>query len=389
MLVFSVVCIDLIGFGMILPLLPLYAQTYGASPFMIGLLAIAYSAGQLIFNPIWGAVSDKVGRRPVLLFSLLGASFFYALLGWAPTLLWLFVARIGAGICAANISAAMAYIADITTKENRTKGMGMIGAAFAIGFIIGPAIGGFLSKFGYSYPGYGAAAMSLCALTVAFFKLPESLKKQNATSKISFSYSEFLSPIIANLRKPKISRPVFTYFLVILSFSCMQITLPLFTAGVFNYDVQQNGYIFAFVGIVAVIFQGGLIGKLSQRFGEGRLAIVGIGFGLLGVVFLPFANTLAFLLLLMTLQGIGAGLNNPSLTGLISLAAEDNEQGTVLGTSRSVTTLARIIGPLWGGWAYGFLGMKLTYFSAGAVLLAAMFYARPLLRFQKASVEKI
>lgn len=380
-IIFLVVCIDLIGFGIVLPLLPLYAKYYGASSFLIGLLAISYSVGQLVFSPIWGSLSDRFGRRPILLMSLTGASLFYTLFGWAPTLTWLFIARIGAGIFAGNISAAMAYIADITTREERTRGMGMIGAAFAIGFIIGPAIGGVLGRYSYALPSYGAAGLSCLALVLAIAKLPESLKVKKSSV---VNWSNLVKPIQRNLRKMAVARPMLVYFLVVLAFSCMQITFPLFTLEVFGFGVMENGYLFAYVGVMAVLFQGGLIGKLARLFGEGPLALFGTALSLLGLSLLPLASSLKGLLILLTVLGIGTGLNNPTLTSLISLAADESEQGAVLGASRSLNTFARILGPLWGGWSYGALGMKWTYWSAGIFLFAAILIGLPLLRLRPA-----
>ncbi len=385
MVIFAVVCIDLIGFGIVLPLLPLYAQAYGASPFVIGLLAISYSATQLLFNPIWGALSDRVGRRPILLMSLTGSVLFYALFGWAPSLFWLFVARLGAGVFAANISAAMAYIADVTSVENRAKGMGLVGAAFAIGFIIGPALGGFLSQYGYAMAGYGAAALSATALAVAVFKLPESLKAKTRQRSMSISLETFWRPLRENLSKEKVGRPMVVYFLVVLAFACMQITFPLFTFEVFGFDVKENGYLFTFMGIIAVVFQGRVIGSLARRFGEGPLALLGVALGMVGLVLLPFAATLRMLLFVLTVLAVGSGLNSPTLTSLISIGAHEHEQGAVLGASRSINTLARILGPLWGGWSYGALGKQWTYWSAAGVLLVAVLYGWPLLRWRPAA----
>ncbi|MFQ5651183.1 MAG: MFS transporter [bacterium] len=379
-IIFAVVCIDLIGFGIVLPLLPLYAKSYGASPVVIGVLAVSYSLGQLLFNPLWGSLSDRIGRRPVLLGSLLGSAIFYTLFGWAPSLAWLFVARTCAGVFAANISTAMAYISDITTKADRAKGMGLIGAAFALGFIIGPAVGGFLSKFSYHWPGYGAAVLSFIALILAMAKLPESLTEPRKERPLWSAFGSFIEPIMRNLSKPEVARPIWVYFLIILAFSCMQLTFPLFTHEVFNFDVVENGYLFAFVGVLAVVLQGGLIDRLSKRFGAGPLALVGTALGVVGMACFPFAKSLRGLLVLLALLGIGTGLSTPTLTSLVSINAEESEQGAVLGVSRSIATLARILGPLWGGWAYGLLGINWTYWSAGGVLLLALWVGLPLLR---------
>ncbi len=366
-IIFLVVAIDLIGFGIVLPLLPLYAKHYGAGPAVIGLLAISYSVTQLIFTPIWGALSDRRGRRPILLLSLIGAVVFYALFGWAPSLLWLFAARLGAGVFAANISTAMAYIADLTSRENRAKGMGLIGAAFGIGFVIGPAVGGFLSQYSYHLPGYGAALLSFSALILAFFKLPESLSAPTVISRTSF-----WQPIQKALRQKDFQRPVLMYFLTTFAFASLQVTFPLFTQEVFRLDVKHVGYLFALSGVMSILLQGGWIGRLSQKFGEGVLAITGAAIYVIGLAAIPFAKSVYLLVLIMALLGLATGLTLPTLTSLLSFAADETSQGSVLGVSRSVGTLARILGPLWGGWCYGALGLSWPFWSAAFLSLAAV-----------------
>lgn len=387
-IIFLVVVIDLIGFGIVLPLLPLYAKHYGASPAVIGLLAISYSATQLIFSPLWGALSDRRGRRPILLMSLVGSVMFYALFGWAPSLLWLFAARLGSGVFAANISTAMAYIADMTSREERAKGMGLIGAAFGIGFIIGPALGGFLSQYSYNLPGYGAALLSFSALTLAFFRLPESRAATSASSKAEI-FQSFWRPIHIALQQKDFVRPALMYFLVTFAFASMQVTFPLFTQDVFKLDVQHVGYLFALSGIMSILLQGGLIGRLARRFGEGVLAIFGGAIYVVGLVAIPIAKSVYLLVLIMALLGLGAGLTLPTLTSLLSLSTDEENQGSVLGVSRSVGTLARILGPLWGGWCYGALGLNWPFWTAGVVALVAVVLGWPLWRIKPAAGQEV
>jgi DHA1 family tetracycline resistance protein-like MFS transporter len=339
-------------------------------------LAISYSVAQFFFNPVWGMASDRFGRRPILLVSLAGAIIFYTMLGWAPSLLWLFVARTGAGVFAANISTAMAAIADVTSAEERTRGMGLIGAAFGLGFVIGPAVGGFLSRYGYEWPGYGAAVLSFVAFCLALIKFPETRTADSGAG--SSSLSGQLRSLKTVMAKREIARPIWVYFLVVFAFACLHVTFPLYTQEVFNFDVVQNGYLFAYVGLVAILFQGGLTGRLAKRFGEGRLAIWGTALSFLGLFLLPFAHGLGTLIVLMTCMGVGTGLNTPTLTSLVSLAAEGSQQGGVLGVSRSISTLGRIVGPLWGGWMYGAFGMDWTYWSAAILLLFSIWVGRTL-----------
>ena len=386
-IIFLVVVIDLIGFGIVLPLLPLYAKHYGASPAIIGLLAVSYSVTQLFFSPIWGAISDRRGRRPILLLSLVGSVLFYALFGWAPSLLWLFVARLGAGVFAANISTAMAYIADMTSRENRAKGMGLIGAAFGIGFIIGPAVGGFLSQYSYSLPGYGAALLSFSALALAIFKLPESLPAAAISSQVKILQS-FWQPIQRALERKDFVRPMLMYFLVTFAFASMQVTFPLFTQEALKLDVQHVGYLFALSGIMSILLQGGLIGRLSKRFGEGVLAVVGAAIYVLGLAAIPYSKSITLLILIMGLLGFGTGLTLPTLTSLLSLSADDASQGSVLGVSRSVGTLARILGPLWGGWCYGALGLNWPFWTASLVSFVAILAGWSLWRGRPTHPEK-
>ncbi|MFQ5709833.1 MAG: MFS transporter [bacterium] len=388
--IFLVIFIDLIGFGIVLPLLPLYAEAYGASPFVIGLLAVSFSAMQFIFNPIWGRISDRVGRRPILLMSLIGSVISYAILGWAPSLFWLFISRIAAGIFAANISTAMAYIADVTSPENRSKGMGLIGAAFGLGFIFGPGFGGLLSRAGeiwsqgfrFSLPGYGAALFSAIALLLTIFKLPESLTALDAgrskTATQKFSLRSYFKPIGRAVRQPEVARPLLVYFLVVFAVANMQMTFPLFTKAVYNFDVMQNGFLFAFIGIIAAVLQGGLIGRLSKGFGDGPLAILGTVLSMVALTLIPFAITVPLLVGVLAILGIGSGLNTPTLTSLVSVGTESSLQGGVMGVNRAISSLARILGPLWGGWSYGALGINWPYWTAGVFLFFAVLIGIPL-----------
>ncbi len=258
--------------------------------------------------------------------------------------------------------------------------MGLIGAAFGIGFIIGPAIGGLLGQSSYSLPGYAAAVLSFAALLLAFFKLPESLKSTADGKAIASFIHDFWQPVKRAVRTPNLARLLLIYFLVIFAFASMQVTFPLYTQETFGFDVKQNGYIFAFVGILGIIFQGGLIGRMSKFFGDGPLAMLGTALCMVGLAFLPFAKTVPVLLIFMALLGIGTGLNTPTLTSLVSLSTEEASQGSVLGVSRSVAMLARMLGPLWGGWLYGACGKSWPYWTAGGVLLMAVLIGWPLWR---------
>jgi DHA1 family tetracycline resistance protein-like MFS transporter len=389
-IIFLIVFIDLVGFGIVLPLLPLYARTFGASPLVIGLLGTCYSAAQFLFTPIWGWLSDRLGRRPILLVSVAGSVVSYTIFGWAPSLAWLFISRLAGGLFGANVSTAQAYIADITTLENRARGMGLVGAAFGIGFVVGPAIGGILSRYDYSLPGYAAAALSLLAFTLALVRLPESLLKEKREQLAALGRtigSEF-GALLRALHNSDVARALLVYFLAIFAFSNMQMTFPLFTQEVYGYDAAHNGYLFAFIGFMSATVQGGLLGRLSRRFGEGRLAVTGVTFTMLGLGLVPLAHQVGELMVLLAVVGLGIGLTNPTLTTIVSLRSDASIQGSVLGVSRSSSSLARMLGPLWGGWTYGALGINWPYWTAGIVLLVAVALALPLRRISAEAVAE-
>jgi len=340
--IFTTVFIDLVGFGIVIPVLPFYAEgsRFGATPRTVGLLFASYSVMQLIFAPILGRLSDKHGRRPVLLVSIIGTGIGFLILGFATTLWMLFVGRILDGITGGNISTAQAYIADITTKEDRAKGMGLIGAAFGLGFVFGPAIGGILSHWGIAVPFLFAAALCFANALLLYFTLPETVTPDHP-ARNSAAGGRGLAQLIKSLQDPQLGYVLMIYFLFIVAFSIMTTSFSLFTMFRFGYDAQHTGYLFAYVGILAVIVQGGLIGRLVKRFGELWLVIVG-AFLFAGSLFaVPFVGPEAGGLLALLIGGglfsIGNSLSAPSLTSLASKS--------VLGVTQSVASLARAVGP--------------------------------------------
>src|SRR5262245_9459660 len=274
--IFTTVFIDLVGFGIVIPVLPFYAEgsIFNATPRTVGLLFASYSIMQLIFSPILGGLSDRYGRRPVLLISIIGTGIGFLILGLANTLALLFVGRILDGITGGNISTAQAYIADVTTKENRAKGMGLIGAAFGLGFILGPALGGILSGWGISVPFFFAAGLCFANATLLYFTLPETVTKDHPARQSAAGGRSF-GQLIKSLKDPKLGFVLTIYFLFIVAFSIMTTSFSLYTMFRFGYDAQHNGYLFAYVGLIAVVIQGGLIGWLVKRFGELPLVIFG------------------------------------------------------------------------------------------------------------------
>ena len=348
--ILTTVFIDLVGFGIVIPVLPFYAEgtQFNATPRTVGLLFASYSIMQLIFSPILGSLSDKYGRRPVLLISIIGTGIGFLVLGFAQTLAMLFVGRILDGITGGNISTAQAYIADITTKENRASGMGLIGAAFGVGFVFGPAIGGILSRWGIQVPFLFAAGLCFANAVLLYFRLPETVTPQHP-AKNRAARGRGFTQLFDSLKQPRLAFVLTIYFLFVVSFSIMTTSFSLYTMFRFGYDAQHTGYLFAYVGIIAVIIQGGLIGRLVKRFGELPLIVVGalcFAISLFAVPFVgPAAGGLAGLLIGGGVFSIGNSLATPALTSLASKSAGPEEQGTILGVTQSVASMARVIGP--------------------------------------------
>ena len=349
LVIFITVFIDLVGFGIVMPVLPFYAEgtKFGATPSQVGLLFASYSVMQLVFAPVLGRLSDKYGRRPILLISLLGTALGFLILGSATTLWMLFLGRIIDGISGGNISTAQAYIADVTTKEDRAKGMGLIGAAFGLGFVFGPAIGGVLSRWGINVPFLFAGGLALANAILLYFTLPETVTRDHP-ARVSAASGRGWHQLIAALRNQRLGFVLTIYFLGIVAFSIMTATFSLFMMFRLGYDAYHSGWIFAFVGVISAIIQGGLIGRLVKKFGEPALVIIGALLFTASLVATPFVTAATGLLALLTIgavTSIGQALSAPSLSSLASKSASPAEQGSVLGVTQSVASLARAVGP--------------------------------------------
>ncbi len=349
LVIFITVFIDLVGFGIVIPVLPYYAEgtKFGATPSQVGLLFASYSVMQLVFSPVLGRLSDKYGRRPVLLISLLGTALGFLILGFATTLAMLFLGRIIDGISGGNISTAQAYVADVTTKENRAKGMGLIGAAFGLGFVFGPAIGGILSRWGVNVPFLFAAGLALANTVLLYFTLPETVTPDHP-ARVSAASGRSWKQVFAALREPGLASVLTIYFLGIVAFSIMTASFSLFMMFRLGYDAFHSGWIFAYVGVISAIVQGGLIGRLVKRFGEPLLVLVGAVLFMASLVMAPFvkpAGGLITILIMGAATSIGQALSAPTLSSLASKSASAAEQGSVLGVMQSIASLARAVGP--------------------------------------------
>lgn len=372
---------DLIGFGIIIPIQPFYAQLLGAEPWVITLLGASFSLMQFIFSPMWGRLSDRVGRRPIMLVSILIASAGYLLFGLAGSLPMLFFARMLAGLGSANIGTAQAIIADSTPKHSRAKGMGLIGAAFGLGFIFGPALGGFFVRFGLSVPIFIAAGLCLVNFALAYFILPETLylTKGNARkSHAAFSWKALKHAA----RHVGVGRLFFLFFCFSAAFSMLEQVLALFIESTWVAGGGDSGLKLAqkaaemttemlvVVGVTAVIVQGGLIGKFVKRFGEKRLLGVGIAFVAASFLAIPATQygPYIWLLALMVPLAFGSGLTNPSLVSLLSRSVDPDEQGTALGLGQGLAALGRVAGPACSGFLFQM--HKTTPFWVGGALMA-------------------
>jgi multidrug resistance protein len=385
--IFLTVFVDLVGFGIIIPLSPFLARQFGASAFEIGLLMAAYSGMQFIFSPFWGGWSDRLGRRPILLLSI-GATALSHLLFYFSTSLWmLFVARALAGLFSANISTASAFIADVTPAKDRSKNMGLIGAAFGLGFVLGPALGGIFAKVGDNFPALLAALISGANFVAAYFFLPESLAPENRRRRERKSR---IKDIAEKVRRPVVGTLLVSQFIIGFAMASMEATLFLDVSDRYGWSMEKASYGFAYVGICIAFTQGFLVRKLLPAVGERRLLLIGMALFATSFLLTSASVYVWILAVAMTLLALGNGLLSPALTGSLSLLSSPKEQGEILGVNQSLAALARIFGPPVGGFLYaqismaspflfaatiGFLGFGLVWINRAALPTAAQAHA--------------
>ena len=359
-----VVFIDLLGFSLILPLLPYYAETFKANQTTTGILIASYAVMQLIGAPILGRLSDRFGRRPVLLISVFGTFLGFLLLGFANALWMLFASRILDGLTGGNLSVAQAYISDVTDEKSRSKGLGMIGAAFGLGFIIGPVTGGLLSQWGYAVPAFAAAVISFINLILIYAWLPESLTEEKRSQMTEKRPAITLNALIVAFQRPFTGSILITRFFFGLAFAIFQTIFSLYALAKFNLTARDTGFVLTYVGVLSVIVQGFLVGRLTKQYREDILITVSVvlmGFSLLGWALAP---SLLWVYVIMTPTALSGGLLNTLLSSTLTKAVAPEEIGGILGLSSAVESSTRIIAPLLGGlllqqvgtWAPGVFG---------------------------------
>jgi MFS transporter, DHA1 family, tetracycline resistance protein len=371
LIIFLTVFIDLIGFGIVMPLLPRYSHEFGAHGFMIGLIFASFSIMQFLFAPMWGGLSDRIGRRPVLLISTAGSTIAYAIFAMASTmkgnqgLMLLLASRIFAGICGANLSVASAYIADVSPPEKRSKSMGLIGMAFGLGFIFGPALGSFgAAKFGDAGPGWIAAAVCGINFILACFVLAESRKPGAQAAPRRPRFGQWAH----TLAQPTVGFLILMNFVAVFCFSTFEVTFGLLVEPL-GYDLEHIGYLITFCGVITALIQG-VIGRLVKKVGERKLVAASLIILGASLAVLPFVTSLTAILFGLALLAIGSGVNRPPTMGLISILTPPSEQGATLGVTQSAASLARIVAPILAGTMFEYRASS-PYMMASAIAVAA------------------
>jgi len=364
--------IDMIGYGMIIPILPFHPETAGAGALALGLLIGSFSFMQFIFAPLLGRLSDKMGRRPVILISILSSLVSFIIFALADSFLLLLLSRITAGM-ATESAVAQAYISDITTEKERAKGMGKVGAAHGAGFIIGPAIGGLLSIYGVSALGFAAAALTGVNLLFAFFFLPETNSHTNSNVQTFKKTDEgYWRRLATAITKSSMSTVFVILFLTTLAFSAIPVVVPLLGIAFFGFTELETSYFFMYIGVVQIVLQGLLIGRLAKRLGEELLIVLGSISMMIGMLFMPLFPNIVVFLAALTLMSSGIGTLNTVLPSFISKKTSSDEQGGMLGVAQSVGSVARVPGPLIGGFIAEFAGLNVALSLSAVIVLCAV-----------------
>ena len=369
LVIFMTIFIDLTGFGMILPLLPFYAAKFQAGSSALGMLVASFALMQFISSPILGKISDDAGRKPVLLLSILTSIASFIIFAVANSFIILLLSRIIAGI-ATEVGVAQAYIADVTSEKERAKGIGRVGAAQGAGFIVGPVIGGFLSSYGFWAAGYAAAVLALVNFVFVFFFLPET--NVNKGLHISSSSKESIPTRIVNaLSKPLIGTILAILFIMSLAFSAIPVIMPILGITLFGLKPDAMAFFFVYIGFVQILFQGFAVGELAKRLGEEKMLVFGSLLMTISLFLMAFVPNITVFLALTTIMVIGGGIVGTAVPSFISKKNPANEQGSMLGVTQSVSSIARVPGPLIAGFVSDFAGITAPFFVSSFLLLVA------------------
>jgi len=369
-IIFLTIFVNLVGFGIIVPLLPFYAEQFGASALTVGLLFAVFSLCQLAASPVLGSLSDRYGRRPILIFSLAGTVVSFVMLAMAQSIAMLFLARIVDGLSGGNISTARAYVADVTEPKDRARAYGLIGVAFGLGFIFGPALSGVLAaKVSYTAPIWAAAGITVVAMVMAWLWLPETVHRTNA------GHAHLLRSTVELLRRPGLRRLLVIDHVYWLAFAVFQTTFALFAARRFGFDAPETGYFFTAFGILGAVVQGFLIRPVVRRLGDKSTFQLGLVCGAVGLVAASFSQSVLVFAITLVPLAFGIGFGHPTMSSLISRAARDDEQGKVQGAASAIESLGRTIGPVWGNASLQRYGEAIPYLSASGFLLLTLVLA--------------
>lgn len=373
--IFITVLVDLLGYGMMIPLLPYYVQAQHVGAIAAGAVGSLYALMQLISGPIIGELSDRYGRRPVLLVCLSGTALAYFFLGMANSLTLIFLAVALDGITGGNLTTAYAYIADITTPENRARGMGLVGAAFGLGLILGPALGGGLSAYGLSVPAFAACAIASANVMFGLLVLPESLPPEKRQVINETRALNWVAQLRGVMTLPAIRALLLAMFLLNLAFAGLQTNFPLFSQARFGWSSTHNGFFFAFVGMCAVLIQGVLFGKIQPRFGEKNLVIGGLGLMATSLAAIALAPQDWMVYPIAAIGALGSGTSIPSLTSLISQRVDASEQGRLMGGTQAILSLAMIVGPSIAGASFEMIAVIAPYWIGSLFAVSALIIA--------------
>ena len=390
-LIFLTVFVDLLGFGILIPILPTFAKKeLLVDETAIGIAIAIYSLTQFFFNPIFGKLSDKYGRKKIIVICLFLNAIGYVLFAYTHSYFMLLFSRVIAGIGGSSIGVAQAYIADVTTPENRSKGMGMIGAAFGLGFVFGPMIGGMLSKYGYFVTGMGSAFFSIFAFVLTIIFLPEP-KRDKSKSLVRSRKLFDTSSIKIIFKKSDLSLLMGIFFILTFSVANIYGTFALLGFKIYHFTDMQNGYMYGILGLSSAIVQGGLLAQISKYFSKSKLISIGAFCMMIGLGLIPYGGSFLGLAIIGIILSLGTGTLQPTLLSLISEVTSEAEQGITLGFNQSLSAFARVLGPLWGGFTFEFLGYPFPFLTGSffslIILILSVVYLPKVLKLRQSSIK--